>query len=273
MPRIELIPEVLHQAMDPYHHEFDNLPLQNILTRQSLLNSAVDINSDILRDSVGTQGTLSNRLTQSIEDNGDLKLTAVDDVMHNIAYHTDGTILISSIPVSFVRMKEEERDKLTLIDDEATSIKIQVETISTTVLFDDETVRVVDSDTVTWSVTSPNIVKANLAFPAGAAHKHYYDQIPVHVDTDIPDYTNYKVTSWATAFVDGSLRVTINGIKITKTESLLPSAVYVPGSTGPSSTWTLTEIDTSVPASGTFALNRAITDDDVIRIDFDTDFS
>jgi hypothetical protein len=268
MPRIELIPEVLHQAMDPYHHEFDNLPLQNILTRQSLLNSAVDINSDILRDSVGTQGTLSNRLTQSIEDNGDLKLIAVDDVMHNIAYHTDGTILISSIPVSFVRMKEEERDKLTLIDDEATSIKIQVETISTTVLFDDETVRVVDSDTVTWSVTSPNIIKANLTFPVGAAHTHYYDYTPVHANLVTPDYTNYKVTSVATPFVDGSLRVTINGIRINKTES-----VYVPGSTGPSSTWTLTEIDTSVPASGTFALNRAITDDDVIRIDFDTDFS
>lgn len=266
MPRIELIPEVLYQAMDPYHHSFDNLPLRNILTRQDLVNSAVDNNSEILRDSVGTAGTLSNRLNQSIEEDGSLKTVAVDDTLHNIALHTDGSVEISGVPVDFVRMQQSERDKLSLITDEATAFKLQVETISTTVLFDNDTVRVVDSDTVTWEVSSPNEVKANFSFPVAAAHQHFYDRTPIDANLVTPDYTNYKVTSVSTPFIAGSLRVSINGTKLSETGS-----VYVPDSTGPDGTWTLTTF-TGNATGGTFALNRAITASDVIRVDFDTTY-
>src|SRR5476649_580731 len=89
MPDIDLIPEVLHQSLDPYHWYYDNLPLQNILDRISLVNYAVDNAEDILRKSVGTQGTLANRLAQSINDDGTLKTAAIDDALHNIESHSD----------------------------------------------------------------------------------------------------------------------------------------------------------------------------------------
>jgi hypothetical protein len=264
MPRIELIPEVFYNAMDPYHWEFDNLPLENILSRQRLVNDAVDINSDILRDSVGTAGTLANRMNQSIEADGSLKTVAVDDTLHNIAMHEDGSIDISGTPVNFVRMLESERDKLSLINDEATSLTLELETISATVLFENETVKFVDSSTVAWSVNAPNEVSANFNFPAAAAHQHFYDLTPVASNIVTPDYINYKVTSVSTPYTSGSLRIFINGVKISESGS-----VYVPDSTGPDGVWTLTTF-TSNFSSGTFALNRAITSSDVIRIDFDT---
>ena len=68
MPRIELIPEVLYDGLHPYNYNYDNLPLRNILDRQTIMNLAIDLNSDILRDSVGSAGTLANRLSQTIND-------------------------------------------------------------------------------------------------------------------------------------------------------------------------------------------------------------
>lgn len=263
MPEIDLITPVYHNPMDPYHHEFDNLPLRKIIDRQVLINFQVDINADILRDSNGTAGTLANRLNRSLDGLGDLKASAIDAASHNIAEHTDGSVLISGTPVGFVRMLEDERDKLGLISDEATALQIQVETISTTVLFDDETIELLPSDTVSWSVTAPNKLKANLAFSASAAHQHHYDKTPVHANLATPDYTNYKTTSVSTAYVEDSLRIYINGIKLSETAS-----VYVPGPTGPDGTWTLTTY-TANHSAGTFQLSRAIAPTDIIRIDFD----
>ena len=88
---------------------------------------------------------------------------------------------------------------------------------------------------------------------------------PAHQNTSTPDYTNYKTTTVATPFVDGSLRIFINGIRLPESSP----GVFVPPSTGPSDTWTLTYFSSDSTA-GTFALNRAITSDDIIRIDFDT---
>jgi len=39
----------------------------------------VDINSTLLRDSIGTHGTLANRLLNLLEETGDLKEPAVDE--------------------------------------------------------------------------------------------------------------------------------------------------------------------------------------------------
>ena len=72
MPRIELIPEVLYQPQDPYHWEVDYVPLKNMLRRQNLINLSVDNILEQIRDAIGTQGSLSNRLNQSIEEDGTL---------------------------------------------------------------------------------------------------------------------------------------------------------------------------------------------------------
>jgi hypothetical protein len=262
MPRIELIPEVFHAPQDLYHFHYDNLPLENILERQKIINSAVDNNSETLRESTGTQGSLSNRLAQSINDDGSLRTTAVDSTLHNIGAHTDGVFE----DVDYVRMMLEERDKLALISDEATALKIQFNTASVTALFEDTTVEVTDSDTVTWEIIAPNMVRAHMAFPQEAAHGHNYDFIPVSQNIITPDYKNYKTTSISTPFIEGSLRVYINGIKLSET-----STVYVIPASGPNGTWKLIKFTPNASA-GMFALSASITSSDIIRIDFDIEF-
>ena len=103
MPRIELIPEVLYQPNDPYHWEIDNLPLKNIITRQNLINLALDDVLEEMRDAIGTAGSVANRLNQSIEQDGSLKATAIDATLHNIEDHTDGS--------AFVRMSSAQSAK------------------------------------------------------------------------------------------------------------------------------------------------------------------
>lgn len=258
MPKIDLITPVQYNSLWPYHAEYDNLPLKYILARQDLINLAVDQATNILEEAEGTAGSLSNRLAQSMEESGELKSLAIDNALHNIGYHTDGEYS----GTDYVRMKLSERDKLELVADEATAIQIQFETISGDVLFTNELVAIVDSPTVTWNVDSPSTVTANFAFPISAAHEHNYDIIPVHANLMTPDYTNYKTTSMATPYIDGSLRVYVNGIRVSESDSVL---VY---SGTPSGTWLATSF-TSNASGGTFALNRALDPSDVIIIDFD----
>lgn len=262
MPRIELIPEVYYNPLDPYHHEYDNLPLKNIIERQVLINTTLDKHDEQLREAAGTQGSLSNRLNQFVDEDGELLSTAIDDVTHSIGAHTDGVY----DSVEYVRMLKSERDKLALIADEAKDLTIQVEEISTTTTFDSGILKLINSDTNTLEIVSTNEVKINSVFPEAAAHQHYYDMVPVHANISTPDYQNYKSTSLSTPYVDGSLRVFINGIKLTETDS-----VYVPGPLGPDDNWYLTTF-TSDYSNGTFALNRAIDPDDVILIDFDISY-
>ena len=264
MPDIEKIPEVLQNAENPYHYVYDNLPLENILARQRIINLQVDNNSQDLRLASGTAGTLSNRINVSVASDGSLKVSQLDAALHSIGAHADGEWL----GVEYVRMTQDERDKLDLISDEATALLVQFNTVSTDVLFTDTTVEFEDSDTVSWSVTAPNKVKANLGFPASAAHQHFYDRIPANVTPSIPNYTDFKSTSVATPFTSGTLRVYVNGVRIPEGSP----GVYVPPASGPNGTWKVTYFS-ATPTSGTFSLNRAITASDVIRIDFDTDFS
>lgn len=260
MPRIELITPVYYDAEWPYHKEYDNLPLRYIVARQELINSAVDQVEEVLRDSIGTQGTLANRLNQSINEDGSLSDDAIDEALHNIGAHTDGEYE----GVEYVRMTAEERDKLSTIAEDATDITIEVEnSISTTVEFADGPLVFGRSDTVTWEITSPNIVKANLAFPSSAAHQHYYDLVPVAANSS-PDYTNYKTTSLSTAFVEDSLRIYVNGIRLSATDD-----IYVYSNVdGPSGDWELLSY-TADHDAGTFTLSRAIDATDIITIDFD----
>jgi len=219
-----------------------------------LINSAVDINADILREAVGSQGTVSARLAQILEDDGSLKVTAVDGILHNIGAHTDGEYE----SVEYVRMKLEERQKLELIADSATNMVLEFNTPSNIATFDTGPVEFIASSGVTWSAVSPNKVQANLTFPVSSAHKHYYRIIPQYDGP--PDFQHYK-TGYPN-YIEGSLRVTINGVRIFE-----DGDVYVPGSTV-SEAWTLQNFSGD-ETTGQFVLMTPLTLDDVIRVDFD----
>jgi hypothetical protein len=264
MPRIDLITRVTYDALWPYHSRYDNLPLTHILARQSLINSAVDNQDEILDDAKGTAGTLANRLNQSIAEDGSLIADAVDETLHNIGAHTDGTYE----GTDYVRMTASERDKLELIADEATALIIQFETVSTTAEFSNETILIQDSDTITWEIESPNVIRANMVFPDSAAHEHHYGLTPVHSNLSEPDYTNYKITSSPSlGYIEGSLRVYVNGIRISEDEE-----IYIYNNDdGPNGDWEVIQF-TGDFETGLFELSRAIDDSDIIKIDFDRSF-
>lgn len=258
MPRIELIPEVYYNPQDPYHWEVDNLPLKNIIQRQNLINLATDNIIEQIRDAIGTQGSISNRLNQSINNDGTLKTAAIDAALHSIEDHQD--------TANYVRMTKSQSDKLNLISDEATNLSIQIDTDGTnSVLFDGGIVEIQASNSVTPIITAPNILTFELGFPVAAAHQHYYGSTPVSVDQISPDYTNYQVDSNSSVFIDGSLRVFVNGVRI-----FSDVEVYVPGSLA-DDPWTLLSF-TPDSVDGTFSMSSALSEDDIIKIDYDISF-
>jgi len=277
MPRIELINVPLYNPNDPYHWQFDNLPLQNLMRRQNLINLALDDLITQTRDAIGTQGTLANRLNQSIEEDGSLKKTAIDDAYHSMGNHTDDEwddpeeydLWVANRVAPFVRMEKAESDKLANVAAGATDfwIQIQRDTDGEDVVdFDAGVLKLLPSSTVSWEVIAPNKLKAHLGFPVASAHKHYYDQIPVHYDGSNPDYKKYKINTVASEYVEGSLRVFVNGLRLTASEAL-----YVPGELV-NDPWTLLTY-TPNHEEGTFLLAAAaLSEDDVIRIDYDIQY-
>jgi hypothetical protein len=101
-----------------------------------------------------------------------------------------------------------------------------------------------------------------LIVSAQPAHSHNYNLTPVHANIVTPDYINYKTTSVSTVYVENSLRVYINGVRLNEDD-----LVYVP-SAAASPTFTQLKFTENFSA-GTFALSGAITAADVIKIDFD----
>jgi len=150
---------------------------------------------------------------------------------------------------------------LALIASEATDIVIQVETPSNIVLFDEGVVTFVSSPTVSWEIGDGNVISANLGFPVQAAHRHYYDLEPV-----TSDLQEYQVTSVSTAYMEDSLRVYINGVRINSQYE-----IYVPGNLT-ADAWTL-NMFTPDHENGSFTLANALTSDDIIRVDFDVALS
>lgn len=254
MPRIELIDVPLWQSNDPYHWEYDNLPLKNLMRRQNLINLSLDRVISQLRDAVGTQNTVANRLNQSISPDGSLKAAAVDETMHDIGSHTDSE--------EYVRMTKDQSDKLNRVADEASDVVVDIVIDDTTIPFHEGNLTLTPSSTITFSFETPNVLKFNMAFPAEAAHRHYYGSTPVSQDIVNPDYKTFWVNPGHTAFVSGSLKVYVNGVRLSSVYS-----IYVPGAlvTDP---WTLLSF-TPTPATGAFALSDAISEDDVIEIDYD----
>jgi len=280
MPDLSQLPVPQYTADQPYHWEYDNLPLKTLADRDLIINGEVDVHAAILRDTAGTQGTLSNRLAQSIDEDGNLIPDAVDQAAHNIAEHTDGSKTVSgpeladyvalgfptlTNPVPFVRMLSSERDKLALIANEATNLAMSFETISNIVLFEEGTIEFLASESVNWEIEAPNKVKAVLTISTDFAHRHYYDLEPVMIPTDdLIDYKLFKITSTASpsnTFIEGSLRVYVNGVRLNRNQS-----VYYPNSDVLG--WSLNSFTPDV-STGRFTLSNPITDLDIVQIDFD----
>jgi len=262
MPDINSIPEVLYQPNQPYHYHYDNLPLRNILTRIGLVNIQVDTNTDLIRGAAGTAGSIDARLNVALDDAGNLNASAIDAASHNIGYHADG---IGADLVEYVRMTLEERDKLSLIESEANKIFIEVEdsypTIGITTTLDTGTVKFEGSSTILLDFVAPNIIKFYSALPPDVSHRHYYGVTPANQNVMTPDYTNFITTSINTPYQEDTLRVYINGVRI------YANAVPVPNTDATS--FLATYVASEDYTTGDFALNRALTINDIVRIDFD----
>lgn len=274
MPEINNILPVLYEANQPYHHYYDNLPLKNILARIGMVNLQVDAHSDILRGAGGSTGSLKSRLDVSIEDSGLLKTEAVDDALHNIENHTDSD--------SFVRMTSEERTKLSKIGLQANKFQIEIEdnvpTIGNYITIppdEDQTssspaqpakLILRSSNTIFFNFISPNILQIHSTFPTDLAHRHRYDLKPAYDNPSEPSYIHFKTTSLSTPFKEGSLRVYVNGVRITDSPT---ETVHVLDLSNSSGNWVETFIESQDFENGTFSLNRELSVNDVVRIDFD----
>lgn len=251
MPQINNIPEVLYQPNQPYHYHYDNMPLRNILRRIDLVNIQVDTNTDILMGASGSAGTLRARLQVSLNESGGLKPSAVDTCNHSIAAHEDTD--------EFVRMTIEERSRLDSMADSANKLYVKVAEVT----FDADTLTFQDSDTVYFENVAPNKVTANVNFPLSSAHRHYYGVDPVFVSSSSSG-SSYKTTISDTSFMEGSLRVYVNGVRLSE----FPYAVRV----WDGSSWNSTHVSSQNYELGVFSLNRILGANEIVRIDFDESF-
>lgn len=266
MPNINSIPEVLYEPNQPYHYYYDNLPLRNILTRIGLVNIQVETNTDIIRGAAGTAGTIDARLNVSLDGDGTLKTEAVDGAVHGIGHHSDGD--------GYVRMTEDERAKLDLVQSEANRLAVEVEdsypTVGDTVTISDGVVRLRGSSSVLLDFQAPDIVRFHSAFPPDTAHRHHYSLVPAH-QTSPPNFKNFKTTSLGTPYMEGSLRVYVNGSRLYDASTPVP--VYGSGSSSSSISFVQNSIAEESHMNGTFSLTLALSEQDVVRIDFDEQFA
>lgn len=253
MPDLSGIPVRRHQPLDPYDHIHDNQPIDDLETQVGVVNDAVDEMRVIMDAAIGSQPDLATRLAQSLEENGTLKQSAVDAVNHTIDAHTDTE--------DFVRMTAEERAKLDAVAANATKLAIVVpfaeDDEPTT--FSDGDVEFVESDTVQFHQESGKIA-IDIKIPISSKHIHYYDVTPV---TD--DYLNYTTNGVPTAYKAGSLRVYVNGIRLSATaETTAPV-----GGVATLITYAEGGDTDGVVTGGDFNFSVAVDEDDVVRIDFD----
>jgi hypothetical protein len=244
----------MYAPNDPYFWEVDNIPITNLVRRENLINMALDNVIEEMRDAIGDQGSMANRLNQSLDQDGSLKTTAVDEALHSIEEHTDSE--------DYVRMTAAQAAKLDLVDDLATSLYLQVDIGSDEYEFKSGPVKFIPSSTVTFSLVESNQIQCNMAFPVDAAHRHFYNVTPVSVNLVTPDYINYQVDSYATPYVEDTLRVYVNGMRLNP-----DVAIYVPGYDDVNS-WTLLSY-TPDYENGTFAFSAAIAESDIVSIDYD----
>ncbi len=254
MPNIDQVPPYVYHPLDNYNYLVDNVPLNSIFARIEFINNAVDIASDQIRGAIGNAGSLANRLSVALDVNGGLIASAVDTSLHNIGAHTDG----SYSGVDYVRMTQDERDKLNAVDSDATSLSLQIDPpVDDPVIFDTGVLEIAPSAGIQWDVLTGSKIRANLTFPMTAIHRHYYDQTPVPQTT--LDYLNYKVSGSSITYVDDSIRVCVNGYVLSQ-----DSEIEVP--VGVDAVPTLLMYTADI--DGNFTLSNEITSVDLIRVDF-----
>ena len=273
MPDLNQLPIPKFQGGQPYHFEYDNLPLDTLARRDEIINNAVDSVSKILSDCNGTAGTLANRLSQSIADDGSLLEMAVDESFHNIAYHTDGSITVDANeldyyislgfpdlvnPVSFVRMIESERIKLSTISDGATNVTVSFETNSNVTVSYSEPFTIAQSSSIQWELVPDtyNTVQAIVAM--NNPHMHYYGQLAVLIINQ-----TYSVPM-SQPYISGSLRVYINGVALNEY-----SEIYYPARDENDNLIWSTNKFTSNYTNGIFILAYDVQEHDVITVDYD----
>lgn len=265
MPNINSIPEVLYEPNQPYHYYYDNLPLRNILTRIGLVNIQVETNADMIRGAAGTAGSIDARLNASLEADGSLKAEALDGAVHGIGSHSDGD--------GYVRMTEDERAKLELVQPESNRLLVEVEdsypTVGDTVTISDGIVRLRGSSSVLLDFEAPDVIRFHSAFPPDTAHRHHYSLAPAD-QTSPPDLKNFKTTTLGTPYMEGSLRVYVNGVRLSG--SAIPVPSYGSGSSSSSLSFVQNGIADENHLDGIFSLMVALSEGDVIRIDFDEQF-
>lgn len=258
MPNINLFPIPTYTGIEPYHFLYDNLPIQAINVREEIISDLVDQNTQIINFAAGSRVNFAARLDQSLNDDGSLKTVEIDNALHNIGYHMDGSYL----GIDYVRMELAERQKLDLIQNEANKLTLEVETISNTVYFPDGNINLVHSNSLEWIVLAPNSITAELKFPKEAAHEHYYGVTPTPKYL-IPDYQSFT-TGLSKPIIDGSLRVFINGVQIySDIFNFRPS--FNPNT---ETTWVSNKYNMDLDLIG-FYLDKPISPYDVIKIDFD----
>ena len=110
-----------------------------------------------------------------------------------------------------------ERDKLQFVAPDATNMRIEFETISVTNVFDEGPLVFQNSESVTWELLDYNHIEAHITVPLTAIFQPNYDITPAYQNAFNPDYQSYQTTSLPTPFIDESLRVYVNGIRLTET--------------------------------------------------------
>ena len=272
MPNINSIPEVLYEPNQPYHYHYDNLPLRNILTRIGLVNVQVDTNTDIIRGAAGTAGSVDARLNVSLGADGTLKVSAVDGVLHGIGHHADGE---GPDGVEYVRMTADERAKLALVQSESNRLVVEVEdslpTVGESVVLSEGTVRLRGSSSIFIDFEAPDTVRFHSAFPPDAAHRHHYSIEPSPLNPSSPDGKNFKTTPIGTKYREGSLRVYLNGVRLS--EVPVPVPTYAGSSSSSGVSFVQNSVSDESHTDGTFSLGAPMSELDVIRIDFDEIFS
>lgn len=246
MAQIELIPLNAYEAGMPYEVSTDNLPIFSLDQKISLVNDETEQNTIILEAAQGSTGSLANRLDTSLEQNGDIKTIAIDNALHSIEEHLDGS--------TYVRFALSERTKLSTITSGATDVAFQIDTVSNTVLVDEGLISITGSDTIEWTITSGEI-QARTAFTPKIQKSN--------VTPTTSNYEDYTLPS-ADPYISGSLRIYVNGMRIPES----PDSTYVP-TDFPTIEWVAlnyTEVSSSL---GTFSLNTAVTSAEVILVDYD----
>jgi hypothetical protein len=269
----------LYKPSDPYHYDFDNKPIKSLVERDKILLGLITRNTKVLKDSAGDLGELPIRIDQSIDSLGNLKTESIDVADHNIANHVDGRREITEDEISyyeslgysipnnpkFVRILQEERDKLSQIESQANSLKISVEQQDGDYYtFENGIVKLQNTDTIECEVTCDNSIKFHSKFPVDVAHQHYYGVEPVSDNNQ--DYKIHGIPK----FKKYTLRVFVNGFRIQLCEQDCENRTFssYPTFYSGSVMWKSLFFEENGD-NASFSLSEPLNDTDQILVDYD----